>query len=81
MKVVSPVPDFLETVTRPLRVKIRFQDRNGLERTMWGEGLMARAMCHETDHLRGGLFIDHLRGFKKEKILKKISKLSRSGMW
>jgi peptide deformylase len=48
---------------------------------MWGEGLMARAMCHEIDHLNGTLFVDHLRGFKKDRILKKISKLAKSGMW
>ena len=75
------IPDFVEIVTRPEKVKLRYLDRNGKEREMWGEGLMARAMCHEIDHLNGTLFVDHLRGFKKEKILKKISKLAKSGMW
>jgi peptide deformylase len=75
------IPDFVEVVTRPERVKLRYLDRNGAEREMWGEGLMARAMCHEIDHLNGTLFVDHLRGFKKDRILKKISKLTRSGMW
>ena len=75
------IPDFVEVVTRPERVKLRFLDRNGVEREMWGDGLMARAMCHEIDHLNGTLFVDHLRGFKKDRILKKISKLAKSGMW
>ncbi|HEX6161154.1 MAG TPA: peptide deformylase [Thermoanaerobaculia bacterium] len=75
------IPDFVEIVTRPEKVKLRYLDRNGKEREMWGEGLMARAMCHEIDHLNGTLFVDHLRGFKKDRILKKISKLVRSGMW
>jgi peptide deformylase len=75
------IPDFVETVTRPERVKVRFTDRNGQQREIRGEGLMARALCHEIDHLNGGLFIDHLRGFKKERIMKKIQKLARSGMW
>ncbi|HEY4640263.1 MAG TPA: peptide deformylase [Thermoanaerobaculia bacterium] len=75
------IPDFVEVVTRPERVKLRYLDRNGVEREMWGDGLMARAMCHEIDHLNGTLFVDHLRGFKKDRILKKISKLARSGMW
>ena len=75
------IPDFVEVVTRPEKVKLRYLDRNGEQREMWGEGLMARAMCHEIDHLNGTLFVDHLRGFKKEKILKKISKLAKSGMW
>ena len=75
------IPDFTETVQRPLRVKLRYLDRNGVEREMWGEGLMARAMSHEVDHLNGNLFIDHLRGFRKDRILKKIQKLAKSGMW
>lgn len=75
------IPDFVEIITRPEKVKLRYLDRHGDEREMWGEGLMARAMCHEIDHLNGTLFVDHLRGFKKEKILKKISKLTKSGMW
>src|SRR5438128_4512660 len=75
------IPDFVEVVTRPERVKLRYLDRNKQEREMWGEGLMARAMCHEIDHLNGMLFVDHLRGFKRDRIIKKIQKLSKSGMW
>ena len=75
------IPDFTEGVARPLRVKLRYLDRNGKQHEMWGEGLMARAMCHETDHLNGTLYVDHLRGLKKDRIIKKIQKLVRSGMW
>jgi peptide deformylase len=75
------IPDFVEAVTRPERVKVRYTDRNGEEREISGEGLMARALCHEIDHLNGNLYIDHLRGFKKERILKKVAKLAKSGMW
>lgn len=75
------IPDFVEVVTRPERVKLRYTDRNGQQREMWGDGLMARAMCHEIDHLQGTLFVDYLRGFKKDRILKKIAKLAKSGMW
>ncbi len=75
------IPDFVEIVTRPEKVKVRYLDRNGQTREMWGDGLMARALCHEIDHLNGTLFVDHLRGFKKERILKKIQKLVRAGMW
>jgi peptide deformylase len=75
------IPDFTEIVTRPARVKLRFLDRNGERREMWGEGLMARAMCHEIDHLNGTLFVDYLRGLKRDRILKKIQKLTKAGMW
>jgi peptide deformylase len=75
------IPDFAEVVTRPNRVKVRYTDRNGEQREIRGEGLMARALSHEIDHLNGNLFIDHLRGFKKERLMKKIQKLAKSGMW
>jgi peptide deformylase len=75
------IPDFVESVRRPERAKLLYTYRNGVDREMWGEGLMARAMCHEVDHLNGNLFVDHLRGLKKDRILKKISKLAKSGMW
>ena len=75
------IPDFTETVTRSERVRVRFLDRNGEPREMWGEGLMARAMSHEIDHLEGKLFVDRLRGFKRDRIIKKIQKLAKAGMW
>lgn len=48
-------------VERPARVTIKAQDRNGNEFTMTGEGMLARAFCHETDHLNGILFIDRVK--------------------
>jgi peptide deformylase len=75
------VPDFTETLSRPERVRVQFLDRNGQPREMWGEGLMARAMSHEVDHLDGKLFVDRLRGFKRDRIMKKIQKLAKAGMW
>ena len=51
-------PGEWEEVERPAKVTVKAQDRNGNEFTMTGEGLLARAFCHETDHLDGVLFID-----------------------
>ena len=45
-------------VTRPMRVTVRAQDRHGHPVTVEGEGLLARALCHEISHLDGGLYID-----------------------
>lgn len=75
------VPDFTENVVRPAYVTVRFLDRNGEPRELSGEGLMARAMCHEIDHLDGKLYVDHLRGFKRDQIVRKIQKLAKAGMW
>lgn len=52
------VPGISGKVTRPEKVIVRAIDRNGYEFEMAGEGLLARAFCHEIDHLDGGLFID-----------------------
>jgi len=75
------IPDFTETVTRPARVKLRYLDRNGAEREMWGDGLMARAMVHETDHLDGVLFLKHLSLLKRDLIRRRIRKLQKTGQW
>lgn len=56
--------DYRET-RRPAKVKVRAQDRTGKTFTVEGEGLLARALCHEIDHLDGVLFIDRLAGAKK----------------
>jgi len=75
------IPDFVEMVSRPERVKVRYLDRKGQSREMVGEGLMARAICHEIDHLDGVMFVDYLRGFKKDRILRKIAKQVKAGLW
>lgn len=75
------IPDFVELVARPERVRVTYLDREGSPQEMWGEGLMARAICHELDHLNGVMFVDYLRGMKKDRILKKIQKLVKAGEW
>jgi len=75
------IPDFVETVKRPEGLTVRYTDRNGEERKIFGQELMARALAHEIDHLNGRLFVDRLRGLKRDRILKKIQKLAKAGMW
>jgi peptide deformylase len=75
------VPGFNATVVRPARTVVRGLDRDGTERTIDGRELLARAFQHELDHLDGTVFIDRLRGIKKDLIVRKIQKLKRSGRW
>jgi peptide deformylase len=49
--------------------------------TFEGTGLLARAFQHEMDHLDGRLFVDRLRGIKRDVIVRKIQKLQRTGKW
>ena len=55
------IPDRSEVVTRPMKVTVRAQNRYGENFTVTGEGLKARALCHEIDHLDGVLYIDHTK--------------------
>lgn len=48
-------------VERPMRVTVKAFDRNGKEITVKGDGLLARAICHEVDHLDGILFTDRIK--------------------
>ena len=52
------IPGIAGTVNRPYKVTVKAQDRNGVEYTAEGEGLLARAFCHEIDHLDGILYTD-----------------------
>ena len=52
------VPGRQAVVTRPMKVKVRYQDRNGDQYELETEGFEARAICHELDHLDGRLYID-----------------------
>jgi len=75
------VPGFEATVVRPMHAVVKGLDRNGQEYQREGTGLLARAFQHEMDHLDGKLFIDHLRGIKRDVIVRRISKLTRAGKW
>jgi peptide deformylase len=75
------VPGFEATVVRPMHAVVKGLDRTGREHQREGTGLLARAFQHEMDHLDGKLFIDHLRGIKRDVIVRRIRKLTRSGKW
>ena len=75
------VPGFNATVLRPARAVVRGFDRDEHEQSIEGCGLLARAFQHEMDHLDGRLFVDRLRGIKRDVIVRKIQKLQRSGKW
>jgi len=74
-------PGFNATVVRPRRAVVRGLDRDGNPRTIEGTDLLARAFQHEIDHLDGVVFIDRLRGIKRDLIVRKIQKLKKSGKW
>jgi len=59
------IPEYTETVKRAQKVKVRALDRDGKSFEVEAEGLMAKALQHEIDHLNGLLFVDRLSVLKK----------------
>jgi peptide deformylase len=75
------IPEFRENVTRPKKVTIRAQNAKGEFFEHTGEELLARAFCHETDHLNGKLYISHISALKRDLMKRKIRKLVKAGEW
>ncbi len=68
-------PDIYEAIKRPVWVKVKAFDTEGREFEVSGEGLTARAILHELDHLDGKLLIDYLSPAKKALVKSKMRKL------
>ncbi len=71
-------PGIYQRLTRPERVKVKALDENGKEFTLDVEGLAARAILHEYDHLEGVLFIDHFSTISRALVDRKLKRLVKS---
>jgi len=71
------LPDQYAEVTRPESVRVRYIDHENEIREIEADGLLARCIQHEMDHLEGVLFVDHLSQLKRGMILKKLVKVKR----
>lgn len=69
------LPGVREIVRRFNKVTVRYQDIRGTEKILSVEGLLAVALQHETDHLNGKLYIDHLSPLKRGLLLKRYKNL------
>ena len=70
------IPGLLDKVERPARVRVRAQDVDGTPFELVAEGWLARAVCHEVDHLDGVLFTDRLRGLRRERAKRQLRRLA-----
>jgi len=68
------LPGQYADVTRPARVRVKYQDEAGKTAEIEGEGLLAACLQHEIDHLNGVLFVDHLSALKRNILLRKLAK-------
>ena len=71
------IPDLTEKVERPEVIQVEALDAEGTPHRFQAEGWLARAICHEVDHLDGVLFIDHLRGLRREHAKRFLKRLAR----
>lgn len=69
------IPGIREEIKRPEKITLRYQDENGESHTRTFEGMLARVIQHEYDHLEGKLFVDYLSPFRKRLIQGKLSEI------
>lgn len=72
------LPEQFADVTRPAAVRLKFTTELGEPRELPADGLLARCLQHEVDHLDGILFVDHLSALRRNMILRRLAKARRS---
>ena len=72
------IPDYYAEVERPGSVTVRYLDKEGKQRELAADGLLATCLQHEIDHLNGKLFIDHISKLKRDMVVRKFRKLARA---
>ncbi len=73
------IPGITDKVVRPTRIRVRFQDVEGEASELEADDWLARAILHEIDHLDGVLFVDHLRGLRRDRVKRQLKKLAGDG--
>ncbi|MGE5314799.1 MAG: peptide deformylase [Acidobacteriota bacterium] len=71
------IPDIREAVKRPEKIRIRYQDTSMKVKELEADGMLARVIQHEMDHLNGVLFIDHLSTAKRTFLKNKLRKIAK----
>jgi peptide deformylase len=73
------IPGYAGCPIRPARVTVRGTDLDGRERVYTATELLARAFCHEIDHIDGFVFVDRLSPLKRDLVKRKLRKQAREG--
>jgi peptide deformylase len=75
------IPGMAGTPVRPARVTVKGLDSEGRERVYTATDLLARAFCHEIDHIDGLLFVDRLTPLKRDLLKRKLRKKAKADDW
>jgi peptide deformylase len=73
------IPGYAGSPVRPARVLVRGTDPDGRERIYTATELLARAFCHEIDHIDGFVFVDRLSPLKRDLVKRKLRRRAREG--
>lgn len=71
------IPEVRVEVERPEEIRVIYQDIKGKKKDLKCDGILARVIQHEVDHLRGRLMIDYLSSVKRDLLKSKLQKISR----
>ena len=71
------IPEVRVEVERPEEIRVIYQDIKGNKKDLKCDGILARVIQHEVDHLRGRLMIDYLSSVKRDLLKSKLQKISR----
>jgi peptide deformylase len=71
------IPEYYEEVERPAAIKVKFLDLEGQMKEVDANGILATCLQHEIDHLNGVLFIDYLSKLKRDRVIKKFTKVAK----
>ncbi len=74
-------PEVTLEIERPFRATVEAMDLDGNKRTVEGEGLLARALVHELEHLDGQTFLRNVSPLKRELVKRQIRKRMKTGDW
>ena len=71
------IPEFYAEVERPESCVVQYIDRDGNKQELHADGLLSTCLQHEIDHLNGKLFIDYLSKLKRDRVIKKFTKIAK----
>ncbi|MGD9925114.1 MAG: peptide deformylase [Pseudorhodoplanes sp.] len=71
------IPEYYEEVERPSKVRFSYLDLDGKLQEVEADGIFATCIQHEIDHLNGVLFIDHISKLKRDRVVKKYTKIAK----
>jgi peptide deformylase len=71
------IPEYYEEVERPAKVRFSYLDLDGKLQEVEADGIFATCIQHEIDHLNGVLFIDHISKLKRDRVVKKFTKMAK----